>query len=348
MTSHDSKSRKTIVTGGAGFIGSHLTERLLNDGHAVTVIDNLASGTVENLNAVKDNPKLKIHVADVANYDDIKAEFEGVDWVFHLAGIADVVPSIQEPIRYHQANVDGTVAVLEASRNAGVSRFVYAASSSCYGLPDEVPTPETAEIRPMYPYALSKNLGEQCVMHWNKVYQLPTVALRLFNVYGLRSRTAGTYGAVFGVFLAQKMAGKPFTVVGDGNQSRDFVFVTDVADAFVRAADSDVSGEAMNIGADGTHTINELVGLLGGDAVHLPKRPGEPDSTFADISKIKRLLGWQPTVKFEDGVRVMLDQIELWKNAPVWDPESISGVTEDWFKYLGDSEQPVKPGELAK
>ena len=337
-------SRKTIVTGGAGFIGSHLTERLLNDGHSVTVIDNLVSGNVDNLSSVKDNHKLKIHVADVADHDDIKSQFEGVDWVFHLAGIADVVPSIQDPLRYHRANVDGTVSVLEAARQAGVSRLVYAASSSCYGLPDEVPTPETAEIRPMYPYALSKNLGEQCVMHWNHVYQLPCVALRLFNVYGLRSRTAGTYGAVFGVFLAQKIAGKPFTVVGDGNQTRDFVYVTDVADAFVRAADSDVTGEAMNIGADATHSINTLVSLLGGESVNLPKRPGEPDSTFADISKIRRLLGWSPKVKFEDGVKVMLDAIELWKNAPVWDSESISGVTEDWFKYLG-SETTGEPAQ---
>ena len=340
-------SRKTLVTGGAGFIGSHLTERLLYDGHSVRVIDNLASGKLENLDSVKNHPKLDIHVADVANHEGIKPFFEDVDWVFHLAGIADVVPSIQEPLRYHQANVDGTVAVLEAARNAGVSRLVYAASSSCYGLPDEVPTPETADMRPMYPYALSKNLGEQCVMHWNRVYQLPCVSLRLFNVYGPRSRTSGSYGAVFGVFLAQKMAGKPFTIVGDGNQSRDFVFVTDVADAFVRAADSDVAGEALNIGSGGTYSINSLVGILGGEAVHLPKRPGEPDSTFADISKIQQLLGWQPQVEFEDGVQVMLRQIELWKNAPVWDPDSISGVTKDWFKYLGDnpSVQPAVTNE---
>ena len=289
MPSHDSKSHKTIVTGGAGFIGSHLTERLLNDGHAVTVIDNLASGTVENLNAVKDNPKLKIHVADVANYNDLKAEFEGADWVFHLAGIADVVPSIQEPIRYHRANVDGTVAVLEASRNAGVSRFVYAASSSCYGLPDEIPTPETAEIRPMYPYALSKNLGEQCVMHWNKVYQLPTVALRLFNVYGLRSRTAGTYGAVFGVFLAQKMAGKPLTVVGDGNQTRSFCYVDDLIDGLIKLMDSsDNFTGPINIGNPEECTILELcekiIHLTGSESTLVYK------STIADlVSSSKRL-----------------------------------------------------------
>src|SRR2546421_8818128 len=157
---------------------------------------------------------------------------------------------------YHQANVDGTIAVLEASRLAGVKRLIYAASSSCYGIPDEFPTPETAPIRPMYPYALTKNLGESYVMHWHKIYKLPAVSLRLFNVYGPRARTSGAYGAVFGVFLAQKLAAEPFTVVGDGTQTRDFIFVTDVVDAFARAADSDVSGEPLNVGTGSPQSVN--------------------------------------------------------------------------------------------
>ncbi|MFQ6026876.1 MAG: SDR family oxidoreductase, partial [Dehalococcoidia bacterium] len=309
---------RTLVTGGSGFIGSHLVELLLAQGHQVTVLDNLASGRRENLQALQPNRQLEFHRSDITDLSAIRQHFSGVDWVFHLAALADIVPSIQHPIKYHQANVDGTVSVLEAAREAGVARFIYAASSSCYGIPDQYPTPETAEIRPMYPYALTKNLGEQYTLHWNKIYQLPCVSLRLFNVYGPRARTSGTYGAVFGVFLAQKLAGEPFTVVGDGTQTRDFTFVTDVAHAFLRAAESDLQGQVMNVGSGHTYSINYLTSLLGGEVVHIPKRPGEPDSTFADISKITRLLNWQPQVSFEDGVGIMLQNIDGWRDTPVW------------------------------
>ncbi|MCE9544443.1 MAG: SDR family oxidoreductase [Planctomycetia bacterium] len=324
--------KRAIVTGGAGFIGSHLVDRLARDGHQVTVIDNLSTGRPENLAQVRD--RVKICHADVADFDAIKPEFAGAQWVFHLAGLADIVPSIQQPLRYHAANVSGTAAVLEAARLSGVERLVYAASSSCYGLPDVVPTPESAPARPMYPYALTKYLGEQYVMHWAATYQLPAVSLRLFNVYGPRSRTSGAYGAVFGVFLAQKLAGKPFTVVGDGTQTRDFTFVTDVADAFVAAAESNLSGEVFNVGSGSTYSVNLLVELLGGPVVHVPKRPGEPDCTFADVSRIERLLGWRAKVPFADGVRIMLENIGLWQDAPVWDEQSIAVATRDWFAYL--------------
>lgn len=322
------------MTGGAGFIGSHLVELLLASGHYVTVLDNLSTGRLENLSQVQTNPRLQVHQVDISENTAIQPYFSGVKWVFHLAALADVVPSIEQPLAYHKANVDGTVAVLEAARAVGVRRFIYAASSSCYGIPEEFPTPETAPIKPMYPYALSKYVGEQYILHWNKVYKLPCVSLRLFNVYGPRARTSGTYGAVFGVFLAQKLAGKPLTVVGDGTQTRDFTFVTDAVDAFVKAAESDVTGEAFNVGSGGTYSINCLTSTLGGDVVHIPKRPGEPDCTFADIAKIKDLLGWRPRVSFEEGVSVMLDNIEEWRDAPVWDETSITEATRDWFRYL--------------
>ena len=328
---------RCLVAGGAGFIGSHLVERLLTDDHTVAVLDNFSTGRMGNLDHIKDNPQLSIHCVDVSNYAEIKHFFEGVAWVFHLAALADIVPSIQQPLTYHKANVDGTIAVLEAARAAGVKRFVYAASSSCYGIPDQSPTPETAPIRPMYPYALTKYLGEQYVLHWNKVYKLPCISLRFFNVYGPRARTTGAYGAVFGVFLAQKLAGEPFTVVGDGTQTRDFTFVTDVADAFVRAAQSEVEGEVFNVGSGNTYSVSYLVSLLGGDVVHIPKRPGEPDCTFADIGKISQMLGWQPKVSFEDGVRIMLQNSDQWRDAPVWDEKSIAEATQDWFRYLSDS-----------
>jgi UDP-glucose 4-epimerase len=327
---------RCVVTGGAGFIGSHLVDRLLEEGHEVVVIDNFAIGRPENLSSRSSSTRLTIIRADVTDLAAIRPHFDGVDWVFHLAALADIVPSIEAPIPYHRANVDGTVNVLEAARHAGAKRFVYAASSSCYGIPDVYPTPETAETRPMYPYALTKYLGEQCALHWCQVYKLPVVALRLFNVFGPRHRTTGTYGAVFGVFLAQKLAGKPFTVVGDGQQTRDFTFVSDVADAFVTAARSDVTNEVFNVGSDNTYSVNQLVELLGGDKVHIPKRPGEPDCTYADISKIKRVLQWKPKVRFEDGVAIMLKSIDQWGDAPLWTVDKIADATKDWFRYLGD------------
>lgn len=326
---------KTLVTGGAGFIGSHLVEQLLNEGHDVVVIDNFSTGHKENLAHLIEDECLTVHELDIAREDKLASYFEGVDWVFHLAALADIVPSIQMPVAYHHANVDGTIAVLEAARSAGIKRFVYAASSSCYGIPDVYPTPETAAIQPQYPYALTKNLAEQYIMHWHQVYGLPCVSLRLFNVYGPRSRTSGTYGAVFGVFLAQKLAGEPFTVVGDGKQTRDFTYVADVASAFIAAAGSDLTGEIMNVGSGGTYSVNRLVELLGGEVVYIPKRPGEPDCTFADTSRIKEKLGWSAQTSFEEGVNTMLENINYWKKAPVWNADSISTATSDWFRYLG-------------
>lgn len=326
---------KTVVTGGAGFIGSHLVDGLLAAGHDVTVLDNFSTGRRRNLAHVENDPRVTIVEINIADREKIDPYFEGVDWVFHIAALADIVPSIQNPVGYHVSNVDGTLAVLEASRHHGIKRFVYAASSSCYGIPDVVPTPETAEIRPQYPYALTKNIGEQMVMHWGKIYGLPVVATRFFNVYGPRSRTSGTYGAVFGVFLAQKLAGKPFTIVGDGNQTRDFIFVTDVVRALIAAAASDVKNESFNVGCDRPVSVNRIAELLGGPVVHIPKRPGEPDVTHADISKIKSMLGWNPTVSIEEGVAVLLKNIDYWKEAPVWTENSIAEATKDWFKYLG-------------
>ncbi|MBU4189573.1 MAG: SDR family oxidoreductase [Candidatus Thermoplasmatota archaeon] len=326
--------KKVVVTGGAGFIGSHLVDRLLKDANDVIVLDDFSNGRMENLSPHLDNNGLEIKNVDVSNFQEIKDYFTDVSWVFHLAALADIVPSIQNPLKYHKANVDGTASVLEASRKAGVERFVYAASSSCYGIPDIYPTPENADIRPMYPYALTKYIGEQYTLHWGKVYGLPAVSLRLFNVYGPRARTSGTYGAVFGVFLAQKLAGKPFTIVGDGNQTRDFTFVTDVVEAFILAAKSKLRNEIFNVGSGNHYSVNKLVELLGGDVVHIPKRPGEPDCTFADISKITKKLGWKTKISFEEGVKIMFDNIDYWKNAPVWDKESIGEANKDWFKYL--------------
>jgi len=335
----DTMSKKhCIVTGGAGFIGSHVVDRLLADGHTVTAIDNFSTGNPRNIAHLADNPAFTLVQADIAATDNLPEIFDGADWVIHLAALADIVPSIQKPHEYFRSNVDGTFAVLDAAKAVGVKRFVYSASSSCYGIPDETPTPESAAIRTEYPYALTKYLGEELVMHWAKVYDLPAVSLRFFNVYGPRARTTGTYGAVFGVFLAQKLASEPFTVVGDGNQTRDFTYVTDIADAIARAAESDIAGEIMNVGSGGTYSINRLVELLGGPVTYVPKRPGEPDITFADVTKIRRLLGWEARVSFATGVQRMLDHIHDWDEAPVWTPDSISVATREWFEYLSPRE----------
>lgn len=332
------KEKQTVlVTGGLGFIGSHLVERLLGDGHDVTVLD------VEALQAKKQNAwwkrEIQYHRVDLSHHDEIKpVYFRGIDWVFHLAGMSDIVPSITKPRMYHEANVTGTLNLLLACRNAEVSRFIYSASSSCYGIPDVYPTPETVPMKPMYPYALTKYIGERYALHWCHVYKLPVVSLRLFNVYGPRSRVSADYGPVFSTFMAQKRAGKPFTVVGDGTQTRDFTYVSDIVSAFIAAALSNVTGESMNVGSGGTYSINHLIALLGGGtAVYIPKRPGEPDCTYADITKINRLLGWKPKILFEEGVKLVVQHIDSWKSAPVWTPKTIKRATKEWFRYLGKS-----------
>lgn len=320
-----------LVTGASGFIGSHLVERLLENGHRVTCLDSVKLRPIQS----KGNKRLVYHIVDISEYSQkIFLYFRNIDWVFHLAGRSDIVPSITNPVSYHNVNVTGTLHVLEASKRAKVKRFIYAASSSCYGIPDIYPTPETAQIEPQYPYALTKYMGEMYALAWAKIYKLPVVSLRFFNVYGPRSRISDDYGPVFSTFMAQKLSGKPFTVVGNGNQTRDFTFVSDVVDACITAAKSDVIGEAFNVGSGGTYSVNSLVKLLGGPIVHIPKRPGEPDCTWADITKIRKILKWKPTVSFEQGVKIVLDHRSDWIGSPVWTPAKIKKATKDWFSYL--------------
>lgn len=326
--------RIAVVTGGAGFIGSHMVDLLLDEGFRVHVIDNLIGGRLENLAHRKDDPNLAVETRDILDLAPDDKLFAGAEYVFHFAGIGDIVPSIDKPVDYLSTNVMGTVKVLECARHAKARKLVYAASSSCYGLAD-VPTREDAPIQPEYPYALSKYMGEEAVLHWGRVYRLPVNSIRIFNAYGTRSKTSGAYGAVFGVFLAQKIAGKPFTLVGDGTQRRDFLFVTDVARAFFLAATTGRVNEIFNLGAGNPQTVNRLLELLGeGEVVRLPKRPGEPDCTWADITKIQRDLGWKQLVSFEEGVGQMLKNLDYWRQAPVWDPVSIAGATKNWFAFL--------------
>jgi UDP-glucose 4-epimerase len=322
-----------VVTGGAGFIGSHMVDLLLGRGFEVRVTDNLVGGREQNLAQHAGNRALKFERRDIRSYSPDDPFFEGARYVFHFAGIGDIVPSIEQPTEYMSVNVQGTVHMLECARHAGAQKFVYAASSSCYGLA-EVPTREDHSIAPRYPYGLSKYQGEQACFHWHQVYRLPVNSIRIFNAYGTRSRTSGAYGAVFGVFLRQKLAGKPYTVVGDGTQTRDFLYVTDVAKAFLAAAETQRTGRVYNLGAGKPQSVNRLVELLGGEKIYIPKRPGEPDCTWADISRIRSELGWKSEVSFEEGVARIVADIEYWRNAPLWDPKSIAKATRTWFEYL--------------
>lgn len=323
---------KTLITGASGFIGSHLVERLLTDGHQVTALD-----FAKNYNRFTRYTNYKGYILDLSGEKIPGKYFKNIDWVFHLAGYSDIVPSILRPAQYHRANVTVTVNVLEACRKAGVKRFIYAASSTCYGKNPPVPTPETAPIVPQFPYALTKYLGELYALHYCQVYKLPVVSLRFFNVYGPRSRVSGDYGPVFSTFMAQKLKGKPFTVIGDGEQKRDFTYVSDVVDAMIVAATSSIAGEVFNVGTGKAQSVNRLVALLGGGkVVQIPKRPGEPDATHADITKIKEVLGWKPRVSFEEGIQEVLRHSDDWKDAPVWTPAAISVATADWFRLLGE------------
>ena len=322
-----------VVTGGAGFIGSHMVDLLVERGYAVRVIDNLVGGRRQNLAQHAGNPDVVVEERDIRSYVPDETLFHGARYVFHFAGIGDIVPSIEKPLEYMSANVQGTVHMLECARHAGVAKFVYAASSSCYGLA-AVPTGESHPVSPQYPYALSKYFGEQAAFHWNLVYRLPVNSIRIFNAYGTRSRTSGAYGAVFGVFLRQKLAGKAFTVVGDGAQKRDFLYVTDVARGFLAAAETPLAGRVWNVGAGNPQSVNRLVELLGGDKVGIPRRPGEPECTWADVSRIKADLTWEPLISFEEGVSKVVANIEYWRNAPLWDAEAIAKATATWFRYL--------------
>ncbi|OUU53449.1 MAG: NAD-dependent dehydratase [Pelagibacteraceae bacterium TMED65] len=324
---------KAIITGGAGFIGSHLVERLGKLNWDITIIDNLTTGRIENIANL--NTNYKFINADISYKDESwTEELKQADYVFHLASLADIVPSIEKPLEYYESNVTGTINVLSECEPKRLKKFVYAASSSCYGITNVIPTPEDAPIQTEYPYALTKYLGEQITMHWGKVYGMKVVSTRFFNVYGTRSRTSGTYGAVFGVFLAQRLANKPLTIVGDGTQKRDFTYVTDVAKGIYQAAVSNYENEIFNLGSGKAESINKLADLIGGDRTYIPKRPGEPEITHSDISKAKELLNYEPVVSFEEGVKLVLENMEYWRDAPVWTPETINQATRTWFDSL--------------
>ena len=320
-----------LVTGGAGFIGSHLVDYLLEKKHKVIVIDDLSTGSLKNIN--KKNIKFIKH--DVSIYNKkFEKFFKNVNVVLHLAGLADLVPSINNPTRYFDVNVKGTLNVLEACKKNKIKKIVYAASASCYGLTKKYFINENFPVDTKHPYALTKKLGEDLAMHWAQVFKLNVTSLRLFNVFGLRSRTSGAYGAVFGVFLAQKLKNKPLTIVGTGNQTRDFVYVKDVAEAFYKASQLKENRRIINIASGKEISVNEIANMISRNKTHIPKRPGEPDRSKANINLAKKILKWKPKISVSEGVKIMLSNIKDWNDAPAWDRKSINKATALWFKYL--------------
>lgn len=325
---------KCIVTGAAGFIGSHLVDQLAEDGHEVYAIDNFSTGQKKNLNRSKN--KIKIKNIDVTNLGKLKKLnfFKKVNWVFHLAGLADIVPSINKPIDYFNNNVTGTLNVLEVSKNKNLKKFIYAASASCYGIPKKFPTSEKSKIDPKYPYALTKYLGEKLVMHWGNVYRMPNLSIRFFNVYGLRSRTTGAYGAMFGVFLSQMKNNYPLTIVGNGEQTRDFINVSDVITGLIKAAKGKQINKIYNLGSGVETSVNYIANLISKKKIKIPSRPGEPLRSKADIKNFKKDFNWKPKININQGVKELLLNLQYWKDAPLWTKNKINKATKTWFKFL--------------
>lgn len=301
------KDKKVVVSGGAGFIGSHLVDALIGEGALVDVIDNLSGGKKEYV-----NEKAVLSVLDVRNYDAIAPIIKGADYVFHLAALPRVQYSIEHPVETHEVNVVGTLNVLRAAHTGGVKRLVYSASSSAYGNQEKLPLSEDMTAHPLSPYGLQKYEGELYARLFSDIFGLPTVCLRYFNVYGLRHDPEGPYALVIGKFLKQRKEGKTLTITGDGTQTRDFTHVNDVVRANMLAATSANvgKGEAINIGAGNNRTINRIADLIGGEKEYLPPRI-EPKHTCADIQKAKELLGWEPLVSLEEGIKELKEFYKL-------------------------------------
>ena len=296
------KRIKSIVTGGAGFIGSNLVDRLVKEGHKVIVLDNFVSGKRSNLSHhLKRN--VKIIRIDISNTKKLDKYFKDVVYVFHLAGLAEIVPSIKNPNKYFINNVFGTLNVLEAAKKVKVKKFIYAASSSCYGSPKKIPTSETEKIDTQHPYALTKFLGEEVAIKYAKFFKMPNISCRFFNVYGPRLNTTSQYAAVFGNFLTQKKKMKPLTIIGSGNQTRDFIHVDDLTNAFIKLARSNLKNKIYNLGSGKETSINKIANMIGGKKIFIPKRLGDPYRSCANISKIKKDIKWKPRISIIEGIK---------------------------------------------
>ena len=299
------KGSRSVVTGGAGFIGSNLVDHLVRIDHKVIVLDNFVSGKKANL-AHHKKKDVKIIRVDISKSKNLDKYFKKVDYVFHLAGLAEIIPSIKNPKKYFNTNVLGTLKVVEAAKRAGVKKLIYAASSSCYGSPKNLPTSEKEKIDIKHPYGLTKFLGEQLVLKYATNFNMPNISFRFFNVYGPRLNMSGQYSAVFGNFLKQKKNNKPLTIVGDGKQTRDFIHVDDLTNAFIKVAKSKLVNKIYNLGSGKEISVNKIANLFGGKKTFIPKRPREPKRSLANISKIKKDINWKPTITIQQGIKRLL------------------------------------------
>jgi UDP-glucose 4-epimerase len=308
---------KALVTGGAGFIGSNLVDRLLAEGHDVTVIDNESSDANEQFYW---NPAAKNYKYDINDYTMVRRLYEGVDIVFHLAAEARIQPCIVDPLKAVEANMLGTASVLQCARVCGVKRVIYSSTSSAYGLKNTPPLVETMPNDCLNPYSVSKTGGEELCKMYSKLYGLETIIFRYFNVYGERQPLRGQYAPVIGIFLRQRAAGEPMTIVGDGEQRRDFTYVGDVVEANIKesyfvAPEYDITdngscktyrgwnwGQIYNIGTGINHSVNQIAALMGGETVNIPPRAGESRITLANANKAKEHLGWTSKVRLEDWI----------------------------------------------
>ena len=296
------KKIKSIVTGGAGFIGSNLVDRLVKEGQKIIVLDNFVSGKRGNLS---DHSKKDVEIInlDISNAKKLDKYFKDVSYVFHLAGLAEIVPSIKNPKKYFINNVLGTLNMLEAAKKAKVKKFIYAASSSCYGSPKKIPTSETDKIDTQHPYAFTKFLGEEVVIKYAKFFKMPNISCRFFNVYGQRLNTKSQYAAVFGNFLTQKKKMEPLTIIGSGNQTRDFIHVDDLTNALIKLARSNLKNKIYNLGSGKETSINKIANMIGGKKIFIAKRPGDPNQSCANVSKIKKDIKWEPKISINEGIK---------------------------------------------
>jgi len=300
-----------LITGGAGFIGSHLSENLKNDKriNKIYIIDNLTSGSKKNISGILKDKKIKFIKQDIKNINKIKNYFKNISVVFHLAGLVDVANSINNPLKYLKNNLLGTLNILECMKLCNVKKIIFAASSSCYGNAGKNSINESQKVEPESPYAYSKNSAEELIKLFSKINKTNFVSLRLFNVYGPRAKMTGNYASVISIFLRQKKNNKPLTIVGDGNQSRDFVHVLDVVEAFKKASFSKNKNKVYNIGTGKSETINKIAKIFGGKKKFIPKRAGDLRFSKAKISKVKKDLRWIPKKKLNISIQELIENL---------------------------------------
>ena len=297
--------KRSIITGGAGFIGSNLTDHLVRIGHKVIVLDNFVSGKKSNLSHHK-KQDVKIIKIDSSKSKNLDKYFKGVHYVFHFAALSQIIPSIKNPKKYFKNNVIGTLKVVEAAKKAKIKKLVYAASSSCYGIPKKLPTSEKDKIDLNNPYAVTKFIGEEIIMRYASMFKMPNISFRFFNVYGPRLNISGQYSAVIGNFLSQTKNNKALTIVGDGKQTRDFIHVDDIAKACVKVIKSKCLNKIYNLGSGKKTSINTVAKIFNGKKKFIPNRPGEAKNSLADISKFKKDVNWHPKISLEKGIKKLI------------------------------------------